>query len=60
MLATEKFLSQQRDRRDKVRDDDRLTEAERDAKLEKIRERMDDRIDRFNKRYQEHLEKYGN
>jgi hypothetical protein len=60
MLATEKFLSQQRDRRDKVRDDDRLTEAERDAQLERIRERMDDRIDRFNKRYQEHLEKYGN
>lgn len=60
MLATEKFLRQQRDRRDKVRDDDRLTEAERDAQLEKIRERMDDRIDRFNRRYQEHLEKYGN
>jgi len=59
MLATEKFLRQQRDRRDKVRDDDRLTEAERDEQLERIRERMDDRIDRFNKRYQEHLEKYG-
>jgi len=59
MLSTEKFLRLQRDRRDTVRDDDRLTEAERDAKLEQIRDRMDARIDRFNKRYQEHLEKYG-
>jgi hypothetical protein len=59
MLSTEKFLSLQRDRRDRVRDDEKLSESERDAKLKVIRERMDARIDRFNKRYQEHLEKYG-
>jgi hypothetical protein len=59
MLSTEKFLALQRDRRDRVRDDERLSESERDAKLKAIRERMDDRIDRFNKRYQEHLEKYA-
>ena len=59
MLSTEKFLSLQRDRRDKVRDDERLSESERDEKLKAIRERMDDRIDRFNQRYQEHLEKYA-
>ncbi len=33
MLSTEKFLSLQRDRRDKVRDDERLSESERDEKL---------------------------
>ena len=55
--ATDKSLSLLRDRRDRARDNPRISEAERDLQLEAIQERMDDQIDSFNLRYKRHLEK---
>ena len=55
--ATDKSLSLLRDRRDRARDNPRISEAERDLQLEAIQERMDDQIDSFNLRYKRHLER---
>ena len=56
LQSTEKRLSKLRDQRDRARDNETITPRERDTRIERIRERMDDEIDKFRVRYERHLE----
>ena len=48
---TRKMLAELRDKRDKIQADETLSERERDLQLEEIEDRVKDKVDSFNLRY---------